>query len=56
MSSPPVSITCPSCDATLPASLAVSDGGRPELGDTLYGEEVCCDHCAAEFEVLYYPD
>jgi hypothetical protein len=56
MSQPPVPITCPSCDADLPATLAVADGGSPELGDTLYGELVTCDSCAAEFEVLFYLD
>lgn len=56
MSSPPVPIRCPSCAADLSAALVVTDGGRPEVGDALYGEAVQCDHCDAAFEVFFYPD
>jgi hypothetical protein len=56
MSTPPFSIRCPCCAADLPAGEMVTDGGRPEVGDALYGEAVQCDHCDAEFEVLFYPD
>ena len=56
MSPPPVSVSCPSCATDLTAVVAVTDGGEAGVGDGLYGEDVQCGHCDAEFEVLFYPE
>lgn len=56
MSPPPFPINCPSCAADLTAVVAVTDGGEAGVGDCLYGEDVQCEYCDAEFEVLFYPE